>query len=99
DDLPTPGQRVQPAPGRIEFCIPCSVVDRPALESTTSQIPVVVLGRAGLVVVDHGAAEVMIDLLRRRGDGDRAPLRPLRLCRWCAGSATRCASLVERLMQ
>ena len=45
-------------PGRVELRIPGGVVDGPARVAAAAQVPVVVLGRAGLVVGEHLGVDV-----------------------------------------
>ena len=58
DDLAPDRKLVEPAPGDVELGVPRCVVDRPALVAPTAQVPVVVLGGAGLVVGEHGRVDV-----------------------------------------
>ena len=50
---PRDRQRVEPAAGDVELGVPGRVVDRAALVAAAAQVPVVVLGGAGLVVGEH----------------------------------------------
>ena len=50
DDLAADRQPIEPAPGGIELGVPRGVVDRAARVAAAPEVPVVVLGRAGLVV-------------------------------------------------
>src|SRR5207249_2748426 len=53
DDLAADGQPVEPAAGRVELRVPGRVVDRPVAVAPAAEIPVVVLGRPGLVIGDQ----------------------------------------------
>ena len=53
DDLAADRQRVEPAAGDVELGVPGRVVDGTALVAAAAEVPVVVLGRARLVVGEH----------------------------------------------
>ena len=55
---PCPRQRIEPSTGAVELGVPGGVVDRAAGISAAAQVPIVVLGSACLVVVDHRALGV-----------------------------------------
>jgi hypothetical protein len=66
DDLAPDRQLIEPAPGDIELGVPGCVVDRPALVSTATQVPVVVFRGSGLVVGQHGRVDIWRGGWRRR---------------------------------
>ena len=58
DDLARDGERIEPATGDVELGVPGRVVDGTAFVSATAEIPVVVFGRARLVIGEHLGVDV-----------------------------------------
>ena len=103
DDLAADRQAVEPAAGGVELRVPGRVVDRAARVAAAAQVPVVVLGGAGLVVGDHRRRRRSDARAGRRVGGRRGRRSP---ARWRAGSrppphgaASRRAALGQRLAQ